>query len=45
MVQENEEFKTVIYKKSRGKKKIFKENLTDVPSFEDDEFNVEIFMK
>lgn len=45
MVQENEEFKTVVHKKSRGRKKIFKENLSDVVSVEDSGINVDNFMK
>lgn len=45
MVLENEDFKPVVYKKSRGKKKIYKESLSDVVPAEDEDINVETFLK
>lgn len=46
MVQENEEFLVVTSKKSRGRKKVFKESLSQVVSAEDDsDFNVDNFLK
>lgn len=46
MVQENEEFKTVVNRKRKGKTKIIKENLSNVVPGEDDhDFDLENFKK